>query len=91
MLNQEGKPVTDFAISHEKMLHLIVVRTDGTGFQHVHPTLDESTGTWSLPWTWRTAGSYRVFADYVPAGSDAPDITLTRSVDVAGVLAPAQQ
>lgn len=89
VLDQEGKPVTDFAVSHEKLLHLIVVRTDGTGFRHVHPTLDESTGTWSLPWIWQAAGTYRVFADFVPTGSDdAPDITVTRSVDVAGELTP---
>lgn len=33
----DGQPVTDFALSHEKELHLIVVRADGTYFEHVHP------------------------------------------------------
>ncbi|MFT4164661.1 MAG: heavy-metal-associated domain-containing protein [Microlunatus sp.] len=85
----EGSPVTDFAVSHEKRLHLIVVRTDGSRFRHVHPRLDDSTGTWSLPWAWDAGGTYRVFADFVPAGAtDAPDVTLTRTVDVAGELAP---
>ena len=51
--------------SHEKELHLIVVRTDGTGFRHVHPTMD-TDGTWSLPWEWDAAGTYRVYADFVP-------------------------
>ena len=89
VLTSSGKPVTDFAVEHEKRLHLIVVRTDGTQFKHVHPTLDESTGRWSLPWTWHAAGTYRVFADFVPAGSaDAPDTTLSRSIDVAGELTP---
>lgn len=87
----EGRPITDFVKSHDKELHLIVVRSDGTQFRHVHPTMD-SHGKWSLPWTWQAAGSYRVYADFVPAGTkEAPgqNITLTRTVDVAGELIPA--
>ena len=38
----DGAPVTEFETSHEKDLHLIVVRTDGTGFRHVHPVMDEA-------------------------------------------------
>ena len=91
IFDAEGSPVTDFTVSHEKKLHLIVVRTDGAAFQHVHPTLDGSTGTWSLPWTWRAAGTYRVFADFVPTGETAvtPAVTVSRTVDVAGELTPA--
>ena len=33
----DGKPVTDYEVEHEKELHLIAVRRDFTGFQHVHP------------------------------------------------------
>lgn len=84
-----GTPVTAFATSHAKDLHLIVVRTDGTGFQHVHPTLDTSTGMWSVRWEWPAAGTYRVFADFQPADvADAPNVTLTRTVEVAGAFAP---
>lgn len=88
IIGPDGKPVTDFATSHEKELHLIVVRTDGTEFRHVHPRMD-SDGTWSLPWTWTEAGTYRVYADFVPAGQDAQTYTLTRTVEVAGQFAPA--
>ncbi|MEV7610856.1 heavy-metal-associated domain-containing protein [Microbacterium sp. NPDC089320] len=82
-----GIPLTEYATAHEKELHLIVVRSDGSGFRHVHPVLDESTGTWSLPWEWADAGTYRVFADFTPAGADAPSLTLTRTVEVAGEFA----
>ncbi len=34
-------PVTAYDEQHERDLHLIVVRRDLTGFQHVHPTLDD--------------------------------------------------
>jgi hypothetical protein len=30
--------VTAYTPTHDKDLHLIVVRRDGTGFQHVHPS-----------------------------------------------------
>jgi len=35
------------APTHQKDLHLIVVRRDMVGFQHVHLTLDDD-GTWSI-------------------------------------------
>ncbi|MBL7501073.1 heavy-metal-associated domain-containing protein [Frankia sp. CNm7] len=87
----DDNPLTAYATSHDKDLHLIVVRSDGTQFRHVHPTMS-SDGTWSIPWMWNAAGTYRVFADFVPADrdtSDAPDVTLTRTIDVAGDVTPA--
>jgi hypothetical protein len=63
----DGRPVRDFAVEHEKRMHLIVARRDGQGFQHLHPTMD-ATGTWSVPLTLEQAGAYRVFADFKRAG-----------------------
>lgn len=80
-----GEPLTEYTVSHEKELHLIVVRADGTHFRHVHPELD-AAGTWSLPWSWDAAGSYRVYADFVPESGE--DVTLTRTVEVAGDYGP---
>lgn len=86
VLDGAGRPVTDYARTHEKELHLIVVRSDGADFQHVHPTLDAATGTWSIPWTWTDAGSFRVYADFATRSGSAA--TLTRTVEVAGTYAP---
>jgi len=88
ILTTAGKPVTDFAVAHEEDLHLIVVRDDGAQYRHVHPVLDETTGTWSLAWTWDQAGSYRVYADFTPGGDSAEGVTLTRTVQVAGDYQP---
>lgn len=89
VLDGRGLPVTEYVESHEKLLHLIVVRADGTAFRHVHPTMD-ADGLWSLPWSWASAGTYRVFADFVVAGPAGDlDVTLSRTVDVAGDLVPA--
>ena len=73
-----GTPVRDFEVEHEKRMHLIVVRRDGRGFQHLHPTLD-GAGTWSVPLTLPEAGTYRVFADFKHDGEArtlAADLTV---------------
>ncbi|ABM10420.1 Copper chaperone CopZ [Arthrobacter crystallopoietes] len=84
----DGRPVTEFETSHEKELHLIVVRSDGTHFRHVHPAID-GNGRWSLQWQWEAAGTYRVYADIVPAAT-GESLTLTRTVHVAGSFEPAE-
>lgn len=86
LTSPDGHPVTDYLTSHDRDLHLIVVRTDGSRFRHVHPTIDRA-GTWSLPWRWTAAGSYRVFVDFVPA-TTGEALTLTSTIDVAGSLIP---
>jgi hypothetical protein len=80
-----GAPVTRYVDSHEKQLHLIVVRRDMVGFQHVHPVLD-GNGTWSVPVDLSRAGDYRVFADFVPAGGEA--LTLGADVHAGGRYDP---
>jgi hypothetical protein len=62
-----GEPVTAYDEAHERDLHLIAVRRDLTGFQHVHPTLDRATGEWSTTLALEP-GSWRVLADFVPSG-----------------------
>ena len=61
--DRDGRTVRDFDVEHTKRMHLIVVRRDMTGFQHLHPT-QAPDGTWSVPVTLRDAGSYRVLADF---------------------------
>ncbi|PUB25955.1 hypothetical protein C8K30_10642 [Promicromonospora sp. AC04] len=82
----DGEAVTGFETEHDKKLHLIVVRSDGDLFRHVHPTMS-ADGVWSIPWTWDEAGTYRVFTDFVPEET-GENVTLSRTVDVAGRLSP---
>jgi hypothetical protein len=81
----DGKPVTAFDVEHEKRLHLIVVRRDTAGFQHVHPEMAPD-GTWSVPLTLPAAGSYRAFADFAPTGGKP--MTLGVDLSVAGNYQP---
>ncbi|MEB4616351.1 heavy-metal-associated domain-containing protein [Leucobacter sp. M11] len=82
----DGEAVTDFAEQHDKQLHLIVARSDGAHFRHVHPVLDEQ-GTWSLPWAWDAPGTYRVFADFIPSATGA-GLTLSTTVEATGEETP---
>ena len=43
----DGAPVTAFDVEHEKRMHLVVVRRDTTGYQHVHPEMAPD-GTWTV-------------------------------------------
>jgi hypothetical protein len=82
----DSRPVTDYTTSHDKDLHLIVVRRDLSGFQHVHPEL-ATDGIWTIPLAVPSAGQYRVFADFQPAGHDG--LTLGADVPAAGDYQPA--
>lgn len=82
----DGGPMTDFELDHEQEMHLIAVRADGQHFRHVHPERDDA-GTWSIPWEWAAAGTYRIFADFVPTGT-GEGMTLSTSVQVAGDYEP---
>lgn len=86
VVDADGDIVTAYEPTHTKDLHLIVVRRDLSGFQHVHPTRDE-TGTWSVPLDLAAAGTYRAFADFRPADSDAA-LTLGIDLQVAGEFDP---
>lgn len=79
-VTRDGEPVTDFAVVHEKRLHLIAVREDLDGYQHVHPELG-GDGTWTVGLALRP-GDWRLYADVRPEGGEA--MTLTDSVVVAG-------
>ena len=75
-----GQPVTAFDELHERRMHLIVVRRDGTGFQHLHPEMD-ADGTWKIPIELAQPGVYRAFADFSVGGEQH---TLASDLFVSG-------
>jgi len=85
----DGAVVTRFETLHDKQLHLIVLRTDLTGYQHLHPDKD-SDGVWSIPLTLPSPGSWRIFADFSTVASDGHriDDTASAQLGVAGSYDP---
>jgi hypothetical protein len=82
ILGKDGRPVRRFDLEHTKRMHLIVVRRDLSGFQHLHPRLS-SNGTWTTPLTLPESGTYRVFADFSVDGSPT---TLADDLQVDGAV-----
>jgi hypothetical protein len=92
ILGKDGRAVRDFDVEHTKRMHLIVVRRDLTGFQHLHPTL-RADGTWTTPLTLPQAGSYRVFADFSANNQPttlADDLQVDGNVSSRELPAPAK-
>ncbi len=83
IVGADGDTVTDFDVTHERKLHLIVVSRNLVDYHHLHPTQD-TDGVWTVDIPALPAGSYRVFADTRPTGGDG--ITLGTDLAVgAGV------
>lgn len=81
----DGEVVTDYDLEHEKRLHLIAVRRDFAGFQHVHPEMS-TDGTWTATLD-LAAGHWRLFADFKATGAEA--LVLGNDLAVRGEYTPA--
>jgi hypothetical protein len=79
-----GGAVTGFEVEHERRMHLIVVRRDLSGFQHLHPTM-AADGRWSTRLRLPTAGVYRAYADFSAGGRS---MTLATDLVVPGPFTP---
>ena len=84
-----GAPITTYAIVHDKLLHLIVVRRDLSGFQHLHPSM-AADGTWGIDLTLARPGIFRMIADFTAIVGGRPiATTLGGDLTVAGDYLPA--
>ena len=81
----DGKPVTSFAPDQTKLMHFYLIRSDLTGFQHIHPSMAPD-GTWSAQVQPLQPGSYRAYASFIAAdmaGKPTP-VVLGEKLSVAG-------
>jgi hypothetical protein len=86
-----GNTVRDFDVSHEKRMHLILVRRDLTGFRHLHPK-QRPDGSWTTTARLGGAGSYRLFADFSTGGESrtlASDLRVDGASDLTELPGPA--
>jgi hypothetical protein len=84
IVNADGATVRDFDVEHDRRMHLIVVRRDLSGFQHLHPE-QTADGAWKVPLRLPAGGTYRVFADFSSAGEPH---TLGTDLQVDGDFKP---
>jgi hypothetical protein len=78
--------VTAYRTVHEKLMHLVLVRRDLSGYQHLHPQLDPD-GTWRVGLRLPAAGDYRLIADFEPVGLGR-GVSLGVDLPVPGAYAP---
>jgi hypothetical protein len=89
IIDDRGNVIKDFAITHTKPMHVIVVRKDLAYFQHVHPLFNQQTGVFTFSdLTFPTDGTYRIFADFAVNGGQidlamGTPLATTSFVDVA--------
>ena len=70
MTKRDGSRIERFDITHEKLLHLIVVSKDLSYFNHIHPVY-VGGGVFEIDNDFPTGGSYRMIADFKPTGGDS--------------------
>ena len=85
IIGPDNQPLRSYTTTHDKDLHLVLARRDLGGYAHLHPKLG-TDGTWSVLTT-LPPGSWRVFADFDPAGAVGP-LTLGADLLVSGILDP---
>lgn len=62
-----GEPIKHFDIVHDKLMHLIIVNSEGLShFAHIHPKLDEEAGIFHIAHTFAKAGKYKMWIDAKP-------------------------
>jgi hypothetical protein len=80
IIDADGSTIRAFEETHERRMHLIVVRNDLAVFMHLHPTLDDN-GWWRAEIEFPEPGPYKAFADFSTASSA---VTLPFDLHVEG-------
>ncbi len=76
----------DLKVAHEKLMHLILVRDDVTGFQHLHP--EYQNGRWVIKTTIPNQGLYQMYVSIEP--KEENPITLRVPLTIGGATEQVQ-
>jgi len=87
--SKSGAPVQDFAVVHDKLMHLIVVKKDLSWFNHIHPQY-KGKGAFAVTTALPSAGEYKLYADYTPkdGGNEVAQYDFATGGNAASVAAP---
>jgi hypothetical protein len=83
--NGTAAQYTDFAVSHGKRIHVMIVDPSLTDYHHLHPerTRKDSLAIYAVPFTPHLAGDYELVTDVTPR-ADNQQRFLRASFDVPG-------
>ena len=73
----DGQRVTEFTEAQGALLHVVLIRFDVSGFEHLHPDIN-ADGSFVVPLD--KPGKWHIVIDAQPAGATAP-IVLTTNID----------
>lgn len=75
----DGKAVTSFEPDQTKLMHLYLIRTDLSGYQHLHPTMAPD-GTWTAEPAAAAPGAYRAYTTFTTPDAMGKPIAFVLSV-----------
>lgn len=80
-----GMAVTSFEPDQTKLMHLYLIHSDLTGFEHVHPTMG-ADGTWTADFPRVTPGSYRAYIAFNAKNASGATVAevLSKTLTAAG-------
>jgi hypothetical protein len=77
----DTKAVTMFEPDQTKLMHFYLIRSDLSGYQHVHPAM-AADGTWTADLAALSPGTYRAYASFVTPDAMGKPIAFVLSVPV---------
>ena len=80
--NDKGAILKNYEVTHEKIMHFILVRKDLQQFQHLHPEFNQSNGEFSVQVTFPTDGTFRIFPDFTPGDENPMKLPVTLNQDI---------
>lgn len=94
----DGKPVTAYEPDQTKLMHLFLIRSDLTGYQHQYPTMAPD-GTWTAPVAIPQPGRYRAYVSFIAKAGDgkatplilSDTVTMPGSSSTAALPAPSRK
>ncbi len=93
LTNPNGTPVTDLTISHDRLLHVIIVNKDFSTFSHIHPDdngpiseFDRARATFTVPYAFSKPGVYYALLGFARGDVDGSYLQM---IGVSGAPASA--
>lgn len=85
-----GAPVTAFEPDQTKLMHFYLIRSDLTGFQHIHPVM-AADGNWTAPVAALLPGAYRAYTSFITKDGSGKAVPLVLSEQLTVPGTPALQ